>query len=388
MSSAHNNSVSDQDLEQRFIKLKETGANATLPRDQELAAQFSKVFGHQPVATHLSPPLEHARDIQSTTTALRGQAAAAHRPTAPQRSASSYFIPKDSELGQDEIDRILADSEDLLLQGDDQDDLGFLDELDDDMLNSEQKDQLKATLTGQQDLKRSGEQELENVTKDLERTLSKFLQTHEPPHQPVSSSSSPSLTTSQSHHDPSEAVEDQESCQTRAFEDRLERIAGLPRMNPTMNSTVAGMFPGDDDDASQLIDQAREEAQLEAKYSSLDEARMKELHSRHEELKKGMKGLSSVRSNISSQGGKEAEGLGPPPAAVGLDELRSMGADDDEDPSNWCCVCNEDATWTCPGCDNDNYCEECFRESHIGPDADWELKKHRPRPFVKTTTNK
>ncbi|KAF9932423.1 hypothetical protein BGZ67_004737 [Mortierella alpina] len=383
MSSAHNNnsSISDQDLEQRFIKLKETGANATLPRDQELAAHFSKVFGHQPVATHLSPPLEPPQEIQSTTTALGGPATTGHRPTAPQRSASSYFIPKDSELGQDEIDRILADSEDLLLHGDDPDDLGFLDELEDDILNSEQKNQLKDTLTShhQQSLKRSGEQELEDVAKDLERTLSKFLQTHEPPHHAVSSASP-------SHHDPSAAVEeDQESCQTRAFEDRLERMAGLPMMNATgtANSTSAGMFLGGDDDASQLINQAREEAQLEAKYNNLDKARMKELHSRHEELKKGMQGLSSVRSNTSSQGGKDKEGLGPPPAAVGLDELRSIGVD--EDPSNWCCVCNEDATWTCPGCDNDNYCEECFRESHIGPDADWELKKHRPRPFVKTS---
>ncbi|KAF9275567.1 hypothetical protein BGZ68_010704 [Mortierella alpina] len=383
MSSAHSNSsISDQDLEQRFIKLKETNANATLPRDQELAAHFSKVFGHQPVATHLSPPLEHTQDIQSTATALDDQATTGHRPTAPQRSASSYFIPKDSELGQDEIDRILADSEDLLLHGDDQDDLGFLDELDDDILSSEQKDQLKDSLKDPQGLKRSGEQELENVTKDLERTLSKFLQTHEPPEHALSSPSASSLSASQSHHDPTAAAEDLESHQARAFEDRLERMAGF---STTANSTSAGMLLGEDDDASQLINQAREEAQLEAKYSNLDEARMKELHSRHEELKKGMQGLSSVRTNNSNQGSKEADGLGPPPAAVGLDELRSVGVDDDEDPLNWCCVCNEDATWTCPGCDNDNYCEECFRESHIGPDADWELKKHRPRPFVKTS---
>ncbi|KAF9958873.1 hypothetical protein BGZ72_010767 [Mortierella alpina] len=391
MSSAHSSSsITDQDLEQRFIKLKETGANATLPRDQELAAHFSKVFGHQPVATHLSPPLEHAQDIHNAATALGGQATTGHRPTAPQRSASSYFIPKDSELGQDEIDRILADSEDLLLHGDDQDDLGFLDELDDDILNSDQKNQLKDSLINPQDLKRSGEQELENVTKDLERTLSKFLQTHEPPHHAASASSALTLSASQLHHDPSTAVEDLESDQARAFEDRLERMAGVSMMNSAAtttfsNSASADMFSGEEDDASQLINQAREEAQLEAKYSNLDEARMKELHSRHEELKKGMQGLSSLRTNHSSQGGKEAEGLGPPPAAVGLDELRSVGVDDNEDPSNWCCVCNENATWTCPGCDNDNYCEECFRESHIGPDADWELKKHRPRPFVKTS---
>ncbi|KAF9965980.1 hypothetical protein BGZ70_003630 [Mortierella alpina] len=345
MSSAHNNSnISDQDLEQRFIKLKETGASATLPRDQELAAHFLKVFGHQPVATLLSPPLEHAQDGQSTTTALGDPTTAGNRPTAPQRSASSYFIPNDSKLGQDEIDRILADSEDLLLHEDGQDDLGFLDELEDDILNSKQKNELKDNLTSHQGLQRSGEQELKNVTQDLEKTLSKFLQTHDPPQHALASSSSPSspsLTASASHRDPSSAMEDLESCQVRAFEDRLERMSGLSTMNSANTTTGAGMFPGVDDDASQLINQAREEAQLEAKYSNQDEARMKELHSRHEQLKKGMQGLSSLRSNTSSQGGKEAEGLGPPPAAVGLDELRSVGGDDDEDPSNWCCKCED-----------------------------------------------
>ncbi|KAI7820619.1 hypothetical protein BC939DRAFT_227377 [Gamsiella multidivaricata] len=178
-----------------------------------------------------------------------------------------------------------------------------------------------------------------------------------------------------------DAYDAKESEQERAFGAQLDRVAGFSLSDDGF---------GDDDEASRLITQAREAAQLEAKYGNLDESRMKELQDRHEELKKGIQGLSSVQSKASRQNSSKDVvvdgGLGPPPAAVGLDELRADrggGVNCDENPDNWCCICNEDATWTCPGCDNDNYCEECFRESHIGPDADWEMKKHRPRPFVK-----
>lgn len=40
----------------------------------------------------------------------------------------------------------------------------------------------------------------------------------------------------------------------------------------------------------------------------------------------------------------------------------------DEDIDSWCCICNEDATVRCLGCDGDLYCDGCWKEGHgTGP---------------------
>ncbi|WWC58992.1 uncharacterized protein I303_101538 [Kwoniella dejecticola CBS 10117] len=52
----------------------------------------------------------------------------------------------------------------------------------------------------------------------------------------------------------------------------------------------------------------------------------------------------------------------------------------DEDTETWCCICNKDATLICLGCDDDLYCEECWREGHgLG---DGQERGHRTKRFV------
>ncbi|KAI4741283.1 hypothetical protein E4T50_08268 [Aureobasidium sp. EXF-12298] len=53
----------------------------------------------------------------------------------------------------------------------------------------------------------------------------------------------------------------------------------------------------------------------------------------------------------------------------------------DEDMESWCCICNEDATVKCIGCDGDLYCQECWREGHgNGPGQE---RGHRALAYAK-----
>ncbi|XP_058116544.1 abscission/NoCut checkpoint regulator [Anopheles ziemanni] len=53
------------------------------------------------------------------------------------------------------------------------------------------------------------------------------------------------------------------------------------------------------------------------------------------------------------------------------------GNEGDEEELPWCTICNEDAVLRCLGCDNDLYCNSCFKEFHYDEDP----REHKTLAF-------
>ncbi|EWC45150.1 hypothetical protein DRE_06038 [Drechslerella stenobrocha 248] len=65
------------------------------------------------------------------------------------------------------------------------------------------------------------------------------------------------------------------------------------------------------------------------------------------------------------------------PATKGKKTIQQKVDDMADEVEHWCCICNEDATVKCLGCDGDLYCGDCFSEGHRGSDAPLDMKTHK-----------
>ncbi|WVQ97483.1 hypothetical protein IAU59_004597 [Kwoniella sp. CBS 9459] len=79
---------------------------------------------------------------------------------------------------------------------------------------------------------------------------------------------------------------------------------------------------------------------------------------------------------------KATDKKGTTPAPPSAPRFSFPGYDNsrDEDTDSWCCICNADATIICSGCDDDLYCEACWKDGH--GTGDGQERGHKARRFV------
>ena len=126
---------------------------------------------------------------------------------------------------------------------------------------------------------------------------------------------------------------------------------------------------GDNAEADLLIQQLKEEIELEKNYNDPSIAQaihMEERMKRLAEFNPSATTVNSTQKNFTNS----AISLGPAPNAPSVSDFI-------DETANWCCICNEDADVTCPECDDDYYCHRCFREGH--PPNDRELRMHHAK---------
>ncbi|KAG0264652.1 hypothetical protein DFQ27_001104 [Actinomortierella ambigua] len=406
-------------LEERLAKLLQDN-KIPAESDEDLARHFSKVFGQSPATERLTHQGgETIGDpLHASNTSIIPPQKIDNRQSPIVRRSSSYAVPEDARMGQDDIEAILADADDLLDAG--EDDLSFLDDLD---MTPQERQEIRnvvlptTTKTTSKPPSRQFGGSGSAISANGSGTITHDSSTVSPSSSPVAAAAASTKVTATEKTENVETLTKQVEDSLTTFLDRHGQPGSqLDKMQDDF--LLSGSLGGggstraaDDMEVQAILDQARGAAALEAQYGSIHQQRLSDLNARYQALardspvprrpasagsqKSGTGGGSSAASRKSTPSttsstttavAAAASDLGPPPKPIDLQEL--TGGLDDENPDDWCCICNEDAAWKCPGCDNDLYCSECFRESHVGPDADWELKRHRPMAFVKSTKNR
>ncbi|WVR04280.1 hypothetical protein IAU60_001280 [Kwoniella sp. DSM 27419] len=190
-------------------------------------------------------------------------------------------------------------------------------------------------------------------------------------------------TESKDSHDEDEQVETEEEIIARALDEaRLDHLSdpvdgsslesdGAATVHPAadkvhLDSTVQTKADANDDAALSFPSlPSHQPADRDEPEAALDEDTKRRLDM--------LMGLSP----FTAKPGQPKTASGPAPSTY---NFPGYGADRDQDADSWCCICNADATIICAGCDDDLYCEECWRDGHgVG---DGQERGHKARKFV------
>ena len=134
-----------------------------------------------------------------------------------------------------------------------------------------------------------------------------------------------------------------------------------------------------DDESNELLNQIKDQVNVEKKYSHLDKQRELDLEQRYLELKQAPPNVfTSPSSRYEDEDNNSNRRLpGPPPKPIQENEFH-------DEMDDWCIICNEDATVECKGCDNDRFCDRCWFDGHRSDMADYEAMKHK---FTRLTSS-
>ncbi|XP_066494433.1 abscission/NoCut checkpoint regulator [Tiliqua scincoides] len=143
------------------------------------------------------------------------------------------------------------------------------------------------------------------------------------------------------------------------------RLAVLRGEDPEKVSLDAYKLPSSDDEIEEEEAIQRVLKQL-AEEAALDEASGFNISPDH-----------STSSATAQQKPAKKTKRAPAPVIAKGPVLPALAADSDEEELPWCCICNEDATLRCHGCDDDLYCQRCFREGH----DEFDRKEHRTSSY-------
>ncbi|KAH8555661.1 hypothetical protein BGW37DRAFT_478106 [Umbelopsis sp. PMI_123] len=172
-------------------------------------------------------------------------------------------------------------------------------------------------------------------------------------------------------------------------EDYLTDILGTgPEVSAKANThnikldAAVNAFLGEDDhtpsaEEHDIVRQVREEIELEKKYKDLHGDSDDILEKRFAAFSKDVKDvLQNAKPAVGSSSPVKYNRVYVPPP-------KPFEEDEEDETEGWCCICNEDGTIICIDCDDDVYCNNCFKEGHQGPNADFDLRSHKWKRYTK-----
>ncbi|XP_073495225.1 abscission/NoCut checkpoint regulator [Phyllobates terribilis] len=144
-----------------------------------------------------------------------------------------------------------------------------------------------------------------------------------------------------------------------------KRLAALEGRDPEKVTLDNLKLPDSDEETEEeavqkILKQLSEEVFLDEASGYNDLSNQRRSVSDCKEVKLGNKLPSTQTSSAEIQ-----------PTRITTGKVKDPDSDEEELP--WCCICNEDAAIRCHDCDDDLYCQRCFREGH----DEFDRKEHR-----------